>query len=146
MIAGLTMKSQADYFKGDNIDWKVSVVMETKIMATKIKSTNYLITPHTHFTWQGTRSSDGCLYLQLQGSGKAGNFWTWSACAHACTHAHACTRASACTHTHNNLTVKPQFLLVSWDHITMACSKHRSYRHLAKTIWKVHKITKNKIH
>lgn len=50
MIAGLTMKSQADYFKGDNIDWKVSVVMETKIMATKIKSTNYLITPHTHFT------------------------------------------------------------------------------------------------
>jgi len=28
----------------------------------------------------------------------------------------------------------------------MACSKHRSYRHLAKSIWKVCTITENKIH
>jgi len=56
-------------------------------MEKKIKSTNYLITPHRHFIWQGTRSSDGSLYLQ--GSWKAEYFWTWSQMrAHTHTHTH----------------------------------------------------------
>ena len=30
MIAGLTMKSQADYFKGDNIDWMYMLLLWRK--------------------------------------------------------------------------------------------------------------------
>jgi hypothetical protein len=53
-----------------------------------------------------------------------------------------------CAHVHTHI-YKPysEALIFTflWDHKPMACSKHCSYRHLTKTIWKVCTIPEDKI-